>query len=167
MPAHFFAFSLQGRYWQFSCTNPADPNCQPKTGMTAQKFLAAGVKVVNVHQGVPVLNPYINYPFEPVATQPLSDLATGMHAAGGKMKLYYTTRVRMPISICVSSDHCAFRKQSASQMMWTCVRSSATMRRSFGCYVHWARRSWTMGQDLVTTDTATYMIPLVARRGFR
>ena len=92
-------FGIQGRYWQFSCTNPADPNCQPKTGMTAQKFLAAGVKVVNVHQGVPVLNPYINYPFEPVATQPLSDLAAGLHAAGGRMKLYYTTRVRTPASI--------------------------------------------------------------------
>ena len=55
--------------------------------MTAEKFLSAGVKVVNVHQGVPVLNPYINYPFEEVATEPLSTLAQGMHEGGGKMKL--------------------------------------------------------------------------------
>ena len=103
-------FGAQGRYWQFSCTNPQDPNCQGPTGMTAEKFLSAGVKVVNVHQGVPVLNPYarpsislgpatfpikrrmtgnrfINYPFEEVATEPLSALAQGMHEGGGKMKL--------------------------------------------------------------------------------
>lgn len=85
-------FGNQGRYWQFSCTSPADPNCQGATGMNAEKFLAAGVRVVNVHQGVPVLNPYINYPFEPDATEPLSTLAKDMHAGGGRMKMYYTTR---------------------------------------------------------------------------
>ena len=29
-----------------------------------------GVEVLNLHQGV-MLNPYINYPFDPVASQPL------------------------------------------------------------------------------------------------
>ena len=88
--AHFGA--PEGRIWQFSCTSPTDPNCQGPTGMTAEKFLDAGVRVVNVHQGVPVLNPDINYPFTSAATEPLSVLAKGMHDAGGRMKLYYTTR---------------------------------------------------------------------------
>lgn len=60
--------------------------------MLAKEFLDAGVKVVNVHQGVPVLNPYINYPFEPAATDPLTTLAKGLHDVGARMKLYYTTR---------------------------------------------------------------------------
>jgi len=48
--------------------------------------------VLNVHQGVDVVNPYINYPFEPESVAPLSTIADAMHARGGRVKLYYTTR---------------------------------------------------------------------------
>ena len=60
--------------------------------MLAKKFLDAGVKVVNVHQEVLVLNPFTNYPFAPAAADPLAALAKGPHDAGARMKLYYTTR---------------------------------------------------------------------------
>lgn len=78
-------FGDQGRYYQYSMPSPAG-------ALNASWFLQHGVKVVNVHQGVPVLNPFINYPFEPAATNPLSKMADEMHAGGGRLKLYYTTR---------------------------------------------------------------------------
>ena len=62
------------------------------TAHNASFFIESGVKVVNVHQGVEVLNPYINYPFEESSTGPLSKMASELHAVGSRMKLYYTTR---------------------------------------------------------------------------
>ncbi|KAH8055697.1 hypothetical protein JL722_8040 [Aureococcus anophagefferens] len=57
----------------------------------ATALFDAGVRVLNVHQGVDVVNPYINYPFEPESVAPLSTIADAMHARGGRVKLYYTT----------------------------------------------------------------------------
>ncbi|HEU4697546.1 MAG TPA: glycoside hydrolase domain-containing protein [Gemmatimonadales bacterium] len=50
---------------------------------------AAGANVVNVHHATPV-NPFINYPFlRPAAMKAYADSA---HAAGMRMKIYYTVR---------------------------------------------------------------------------
>ncbi|MBE7557493.1 hypothetical protein HS125_00515 [bacterium] len=51
--------------------------------------LLPGVTVVNVHHGSPS-NPYINYPFLSVDT--LSQAVSQAHAAGRKLKIYYTVR---------------------------------------------------------------------------
>ena len=77
-------FTNQGRYYQYEPDNAPVKN--------ASFFLNAGVRVVNIHQGLPVLNPFINYPFEEVATKPLTTMSSELHDAGAKMKLYYTTR---------------------------------------------------------------------------
>jgi hypothetical protein len=86
-------FGDSGRYFQYSHSNqlPGNPPTSEPTQL-AKEFLDSGVKVVNVHQGVPVLNPFINYPFAPAATGPLSTLTQGLHEGGARMKLYYTTR---------------------------------------------------------------------------
>jgi hypothetical protein len=84
-------FGDQGRYFQYSQAGQLPVHSSDPT-VLAKEFINAGVKVVNVHQGVPVLNPFINYPFEPAATDPLTVLAQKLHNAGGRMKLYYTTR---------------------------------------------------------------------------
>ena len=75
-------FGDLGRHYQWSEFAP--PN--------ATELFDAGVRVLNVHQGVDVVNPYINYPFEPESVAPLSTIADAMHARGGRVKLYYTTR---------------------------------------------------------------------------
>ncbi|KAH8074918.1 hypothetical protein JL720_10667 [Aureococcus anophagefferens] len=75
-------FGDLGRHYQWSAFAP--PN--------ATELFDAGVRVLNVHQGVDVVNPYINYPFEPESVAPLSTIADAMHARGGRVKLYYTTR---------------------------------------------------------------------------
>ena len=70
-------FGDQGRYFQYSSDSHASPlpNATSDPVELAKEFISSGVKVVNVHQGVPVLNPFINYPFEPAATDPLTTLA--------------------------------------------------------------------------------------------
>ena len=54
-----------------------------------QEAIAAGVNVINVHHANPV-NPYINYPF--VATGEMTRFVKEQHAAGRKVKIYYTIR---------------------------------------------------------------------------
>ena len=66
----------------------------PDTALVEPATVAAhGAKVLNLHQGVDgALNPYINYPFDPKATARLADYASKAHAAGLKLKMYYTIR---------------------------------------------------------------------------
>ena len=49
--------------------------------------------MLTLHQGNR-LNPYINYPFLPDAIAPLRAVVRNMHAAGHRVKLYFTTKVR-------------------------------------------------------------------------
>ncbi len=60
-------------------------------GMPAapEKVREAGANVVNIHQGN-ALNPYINYPF--LTADKLRDYTTRAHAAGLRVKYYYTVR---------------------------------------------------------------------------
>ncbi len=51
--------------------------------------LLPGVTVVNVHHGSP-MNPHINYPF--LSANALAEAASQAHAAGRKLKIYYTVR---------------------------------------------------------------------------
>lgn len=53
------------------------------------KVREAGANVVNIHQGN-ALNPYINYPF--LTADKLRDYADRAHAAGLRVKYYYTVR---------------------------------------------------------------------------
>ena len=66
----------------------------PDTALVEPVTVAAhGATVLNLHQGVDgMLNPYINYPFDPKATARLADYAGRAHAAGLKLKMYYTIR---------------------------------------------------------------------------
>jgi hypothetical protein len=50
---------------------------------------AAGANIVNVHHATPV-NPYINYPF--LVPAAMKGYADSIHAAGMRMKIYYTVR---------------------------------------------------------------------------
>ena len=54
-----------------------------------EKVREAGANVVNIHQGN-ALNPYINYPF--LTADKLTDYTTRAHAAGLRVKYYYTVR---------------------------------------------------------------------------
>jgi hypothetical protein len=60
-------------------------------GMPAppEKVRESGANIVNIHQGN-ALNPYINYPFLTAAK--LGEYATRAHAAGLRVKYYYTVR---------------------------------------------------------------------------
>ena len=60
-------FGDQGRYFQYSHSNQL-PHATSDPTVLAKEFLDAGVKVVNVHQGVPVLNPFINCELRPPLT---------------------------------------------------------------------------------------------------
>ena len=66
------------RYYQVSGV-PAAP----------EKVREAGANVVNIHQGN-ALNPYINYPF--LTADKLAAYTTQAHAAGMRVKYYYTVR---------------------------------------------------------------------------
>jgi hypothetical protein len=79
-------FGAQGRYFQF------ESQTTTAAQLNASYFLDLGAKIVNAHQGNSVLNPFINYPFEPESVVPLTSMTEALHKAGGKMKLYYTTR---------------------------------------------------------------------------
>jgi hypothetical protein len=57
--------------------------------LPSREEIAAGVRVVNLHHANPA-NPYINYPF--LATPVLRRYVDSAHAAGLKLKLYYTVR---------------------------------------------------------------------------
>lgn len=51
-----------------------------------------GVKVLNLHQGV-MLNPYINYPFEPTAMARQANFSNWCKSLGVKStKIYFTVR---------------------------------------------------------------------------
>ena len=54
-----------------------------------KEAVAAGGNVINIHHATD-LNPYINYPF--IATGKLAAYAREAHAAGAKVKIYYTVR---------------------------------------------------------------------------
>jgi hypothetical protein len=54
-----------------------------------KEAVAAGANVINIHHATP-LNPYINYPF--IATDKLAAYTKEAHAAGAKVKIYYTVR---------------------------------------------------------------------------
>ena len=54
-----------------------------------EKVREAGANIVNIHQGN-ALNPYINYPF--LTADKLADYTTRAHAAGLRVKFYYTVR---------------------------------------------------------------------------
>ncbi len=54
-----------------------------------EKARETGANVINIHQGN-ALNPYINYPF--LTADKLRDYTTTAHAAGMRVKYYYTVR---------------------------------------------------------------------------
>ena len=54
-----------------------------------REAVAAGANVINIHHATD-LNPYINYPF--IATGKLAAYTKEAHAAGAKVKIYYTVR---------------------------------------------------------------------------
>lgn len=56
---------------------------------TADIVAGTGANVINVHHATPI-NPYINYPF--LRPQAMKDYVDQAHAAGDKMKIYYTVR---------------------------------------------------------------------------
>jgi hypothetical protein len=71
------------RYFQIGYPSPVRPNLQ------AAK--SAGATVINVHQGVPVLNQYISYPFVPSEVNALTNFTSAAAAAGFRgVKFYYT-----------------------------------------------------------------------------
>ena len=57
-----------------------------------------GVSVVTLHQGIPglvngtLVNPYINWPFQPEVVEFLESYTSQAHALGLKVKYYYTIR---------------------------------------------------------------------------
>ena len=59
----------------------------------AARLTQLRANVLTLHQGNR-LNPYINYPFLPDAIAPLRAVVRNMHAAGHRVKLYFTTKVR-------------------------------------------------------------------------
>jgi len=70
------------RYYQYGYNGRA--NCPELADM--------GVEVLNLHQGV-MLNPYINYPFDPVAMSQQKNFSDYCKSLGiKKTKIYYTTR---------------------------------------------------------------------------
>ena len=54
-----------------------------------KEAVAAGANIINIHHATPP-NPYINYPF--IATDKLAAYTKEAHAAGAKVKIYYTVR---------------------------------------------------------------------------
>ena len=58
----------------------------------AARLTQLRANVLTLHQGNR-LNPYINYPFLPDAIAPLRAVVRNMHAAGHRVKLYFTTKV--------------------------------------------------------------------------
>ena len=86
--------------WYFTPFKPLDANkhftdryyhVQRFGGMTPAELRTNGVNILNIHQGG-ALNPYINYPYNDDTIGPLRDLAQKCHAAGVRLKVYYTTR---------------------------------------------------------------------------
>jgi len=67
----------QWRYYHRNGTPPVD------------EIKTTGANIINVHQG-DALNPYINYPF--VNEKPIKEYVDRAHAAGMRVKLYYTIR---------------------------------------------------------------------------
>ena len=58
-----------------------------------QEVAATGATVVNIHQGVDsMINPYINYPFDPRSVALLANYTRAAHALGMRVKFYYTVR---------------------------------------------------------------------------
>eukprot|EP00039_Didymoeca_costata_P024761 m.11370 g.11370 ORF g.11370 m.11370 type:complete len:1033 (-) comp4432_c0_seq1:114-3212(-) len=52
-----------------------------------------GATVINIHQGVAsMINPYINYPFEPESVALLANYTADANALGMRVKFYYTVR---------------------------------------------------------------------------
>lgn len=70
------------RYYQYGYNGNAQP----------EDIANMGVKVLNVHQGTDI-NPYINYPFNPQASQNLKNFSDTAKSFGVKSTcIYYTTR---------------------------------------------------------------------------
>ena len=71
------------RYWQIGYPSPVEANLQAaKSG---------GASVINVHQGVPVLNQYISYPFVPSEVAALTNFTSAAASVGFRgVKYYYT-----------------------------------------------------------------------------
>ena len=67
----------------------------------AARLTQLRANVLTLHQGNR-LNPYINYPFLPDAIAPLRAVVRNMHAAGHRVKLYFTTKVRVRDGVRVS-----------------------------------------------------------------
>ena len=63
-----------------------------------QEMKQRGVSVVTLHQGIPglvngtLVNPYINWPFQPEVVEFLESYTSQAHALGLKVKYYYTIR---------------------------------------------------------------------------
>lgn len=74
---------LDPAHWDWRHTH------QPHSHLSVAEAKAAGLTIVNIHQSEP-LNRYINYPF--LAVDPLTAYIREAHAAGIKVKLYYTVR---------------------------------------------------------------------------
>ena len=71
------------RYFQIGYPSPVEPN------LLAAKHAAASV--INVHQGVPLLNQYISYPFVPSEVEALTNFTSAAASAGFRgVKFYYT-----------------------------------------------------------------------------
>eukprot|EP01052_Picozoa_sp_SAG31_P008593 SAG31_NODE_437_length_15714_cov_8.527344_2_plen_533_part_00 len=71
------------RYFQIGYPSPVEPN------LPFAK--SAGASVINVHQGVPVLNQYISYPFVPSEVQALTNFTSAAASMGFRgVKFYYT-----------------------------------------------------------------------------
>ncbi|MBS0664416.1 MAG: hypothetical protein JSR48_14215 [Verrucomicrobia bacterium] len=75
--------SLDPAHWDWRHSH------MPHSHLSVREAKAAGMTIVNIHQSEP-LNRYINYPF--LAVDPLTTYIREAHAAGIKVKLYYTVR---------------------------------------------------------------------------
>lgn len=76
--AHFNARFYQVGYPQSNYVSP-------------QAVRATGANIVNIHQGVSTLNPYINYPFVPDEVPVLSNYTAEAKSLGMRSKFYYVS----------------------------------------------------------------------------
>ena len=69
-----------------------------------------------------MLNPYINYPFDPTATARLADYSSRAHATGLKLKLYYTIRNRTGVQAAACGGGGAGPCGSRAALTSACMR---------------------------------------------